>query len=363
MRLASAPEMPRRVHPLRRMMHPVRLRSALRLERAVSWQELFFDLIFVAAVAQLASPLAEDYSWMGLLRFAIFFLLLWWAWSDHTLYYSRFHCDDPLERIMTVAQIFTVAVMAANAKATLSSADAAGFGAAYGLMRLILMLQYLRARRLHSPQRHMTAQIASLAASALLWLVAALSPLEVRFVLWGAAVTLDAVGPWLRRGHFASLPPDSAHLPERFGLFTIILLGEFVASIMRGMEAQSSWPPLAFAAAITGFVIAFLCWWLYFQRCQAAEPQAIPRRAGAYRVHLWTYLHLPLYLSLVVTGVGIEHIIAGGHFGSSEGVLVVPSVITTGIALGLLMRFAGHRTGEVDRLVARDCPAPLLSAR
>src|ERR1043165_2033105 len=150
MRLAVAEHRP---HPPHRLMRPVLLRSACRLDRAVSWVELFFDLIFVAAAAQLASPPGEDCSFAGRFRFSFFFVLVWWAWLDHTLFYSRFHADDALQRVMTIAQIFAVAVMAANAKAALSSREAAGFGAAYGLMRLILMLQYLRTRGLLSPKR------------------------------------------------------------------------------------------------------------------------------------------------------------------------------------------------------------------
>src|SRR6476646_8065564 len=69
-----------------------------RADRRVTWMELFFDLIFVAAVAEVGSPLRADYSWPGLLRYSLLFVLIWWAWSGHTLYSTRFDHDDLIQR-------------------------------------------------------------------------------------------------------------------------------------------------------------------------------------------------------------------------------------------------------------------------
>jgi len=90
-------------------------------ERRVTWMELFFDLIFVAAVAQVGAPLAKDYGWTGLLRYGFLFVLIWWAWSGHTLYSTRFDHDDLVHRILILIQCFIAAVMAANAKEALDS--------------------------------------------------------------------------------------------------------------------------------------------------------------------------------------------------------------------------------------------------
>jgi low temperature requirement A protein (LtrA) len=74
--------------------------------RRVSWLELFFDLIFVAAVAQVGEPLGKDYTLHGLTRYALMFLLIWWAWLGHTMYYTRFDADDAVQRFLTLLQIF-----------------------------------------------------------------------------------------------------------------------------------------------------------------------------------------------------------------------------------------------------------------
>ena len=332
----------------------MRLRSAIQLERPASWLELFFDLIFVAAIAQIASPLAEDYSFAGLFRFAFLFTLVWWAWFDHTLFCSRFHVDDGWQRALTIAQIFVVAVMAANAKAGLNSRDAAGFGAAYGVMRLISMMQYLRVWATTGCRTTVLGHVTTLGISAILWILAALFPLPLRFALWAAGVLLDCAAPWLLRKTLATLPPDSAHLPERYGLFTIILLGEFVASVMRGMEAQEAWPLLAFSSAVGGFCIAFVCWWFYFEHCKAAEPGAISTDRARGKLHAWLYLHLPMYLSLVVIGVGIEHNVEGHHFGLEEAGLMAGSAALLGLSFAALKRRATKElTGDVRSALSK----------
>jgi len=89
-----------------RLIQPPRLRSEDGLEegRRVTWMELFFDLIFVAAVAQVGTHLRDDYSPAGLLRFALLFLLIWWAWLGHTSFSTRFDTDDLVQRALTALQ-------------------------------------------------------------------------------------------------------------------------------------------------------------------------------------------------------------------------------------------------------------------
>jgi low temperature requirement protein LtrA len=118
--------------------------------RKVTWLELFFDLIFVAAVSQVAGPLREQYSIEGLVRFAPLFALIWWAWAGHAIFSTRFDTDDVIQRGLTLVQMFAVAVMAANAKDALDSRSSAGFAAAYAAVRFVLVAQYFRAR--HVPE-------------------------------------------------------------------------------------------------------------------------------------------------------------------------------------------------------------------
>src|SRR4029077_9088160 len=97
--------------------------------------------------------------------------------------------------------------------------------------------------------------------AAALWLTSALVPTPARYVLWGVAFALDLGTPWLAVRESLAVPPDAAHLPERFGLFTLILLGESVIAVMHGIEHQEYWSVVAASTAFSGMGVAFAIWW------------------------------------------------------------------------------------------------------
>ena len=139
-------------HPSRRETespaHPPAHRAAASAERKVTWLELFFDLVFVAAVAQVAEPLREHYTPAELTRFAPLFLLIWWAWTGRRLFSTRFDTDDVGSAVLTMVEMFAVAVMAANARDSLASRSSAGFAAAYAGVRSFCSSHYVRATAL-----------------------------------------------------------------------------------------------------------------------------------------------------------------------------------------------------------------------
>jgi low temperature requirement protein LtrA len=122
-------------------------------------------------------------------------------------------------------------------------------------------------------------------------------------------MAIDLGTPWLALSHSVKVPPDASHLPERFGLFTLILLGETVVAIMEGMESQEHWTLVAAGAAILSMGAAFTTWWWYFDVVDAAQERPMRSRGEAVRLHLWSYVHLPLYLGIAITGVGLQRIV------------------------------------------------------
>jgi len=309
-----------------RLVRPLRLREgAAEPGRRVTWLELFFDLAFVAAVAQVGMPLANEYSPEGLVRYAFLFLLIWWAWSGHSTFSTRFDTDDVIQRGLTLVQIFVVAVMAVNAKDALDSRSSAGFAAAYAIVRFLLVAQYLRARRIPESRSLTTAYAFGFGIAAACWLVSSIVPAPDRYWLWVAALAID-VGTPVCTAHLAvHAPPDAAHLPERYGLFTIILLGESLVAVMRGMESQDGWSAAAALSAFFGMLFAFLVWWWYFDGARGAAERKIACRQDARAFMIWSFAHLPLYLGIAIAGVGIEHIVKiatrGGLHGSEPFIL------------------------------------------
>jgi low temperature requirement protein LtrA len=302
-------------------MRPLRLRyvAGINPERKVTWLELFFDLVFVAAVAQAGQPLRDDLSAAGVVRYALLFALIWWAWIGESVFATRFTSDDGLQRGLTLVQMFAVATMAANADEALDSRSSAGFAAAYAVLRCVLVTQYARARRIAAAKALATNYLIGHGAAAVLWLVSALVPAPLRFALWGVALAIDLGTPWMAARHNVQVPPDAAHLPERFGLFTLILLGESVVAVMRGMKGQADWSVPAATAAFLGMATAFLLWWWYFDGAAAASDRLIRSRRDVTRFHVWSYAHLPLYVGIAVAFAGIEHIVEEGATAALHG--------------------------------------------
>ena len=295
---------------MKRLVSPLRLRAhADEAARKVSWLELFFDLIFVAAVAQVAEPLHEHYSLDGVLRFATLFALIWWAWTGYTVFATRFQSDDGVQRLLTLLQMFVVAVMAANAEDELHSRSSAGFMAAYAVLRLVLVAQYCRARHLPDARPLTTRYILGHGSAALIWLASALVGAPARYGLWAVAFLIDLGTPWLVVRHTVKVPPNPAHLPERFGLFTLILLGEGVVAVMHGMKSQQDWSVLAAVAAFSGMALLFLLWWWYFDVAGATSERDVRSHRDATWSHVWSYAHFPLYLGVVVAGVGVQRVV------------------------------------------------------
>jgi low temperature requirement protein LtrA len=338
------------------LARPLRLRYiAGEPGRKVTWLELFFDLAFVAAVAKVGSPLADDYSFAGLCRYAFLFFLIWWAWSGHSTFATRFDTDDAIQRALTLVQIFVVAVMAVNAKDGLDSRSSAGFAAAYAIVRFLLVAQYLRARAIPESRRLTTAFAIGIGAAAVCWLVSAIVPPPARYWLWASALLVDVATPIATAHLTVQAPPDAAHLPERYGLFTIILLGESLVAIMQGMESQDGWSVSAALSAFLGMLFAFLVWWWYFDGAHAAAERTIRSRRDARAFMLWSFAHLPLYLGIAVAGVGLEHIVkiaTRGHLHGSEVVILCAAVSLLMLALtaiGASAELAHRRRGHGRR--------------
>ena len=289
--------------------------------RRPGWTELFFDLVFAAAIAQLSAPLGHDYSVYGIARFGFLLGLVFLAWFGYTSFTTQFGVDDIIERVLIVAQVFLVAVMAANATEALSSRDAAGFGAAYGGVRAILAVQYARVLGSPNAEPFVRRRIIGLLISAVLWTVSAFFPAPERYFGWTLALLVDIGNSWPALSSTTASPPGATHFPERFGLLTIILLGEFVASVMRGIESQMGWSFLAGSAAVLSLGLGFAIWSCYSDGAMGWETRHVRSHGDVMLLRAWIALHFALFLGIGVLGVGLRRAIAlppGEHFNAAE---------------------------------------------
>jgi low temperature requirement protein LtrA len=278
-------------------------------DRKVTWLELFFDLIFVVAIAQLAHNFHEDFSLGGLAKLGILFIPVWWCWIGAVFYDTRFDNDGLVDRLITLLQMAIIASLAANIHHGLST-SAVGFILSYVAFRGILICQYLHAGY-HVPQARLLTNWFAMGftLSLCFWLASVFVPTPWRFILWGLGVVLDFATPLSAGKRVAQVPPNMAHTTERIGLFTIIVLGESIVSVVGGVS-ELTWTPTSMAIALLGLSIAFSFWWMYFDTVDKSPLHAM--RKGNMKIALtWLYSHLPLAVGLTATGVGVEKMISG----------------------------------------------------
>ena len=280
-------------------------------ERHATWLELFFDLVFVISIAEVVHTL-EDYRSLGdLLGTAGLFVAVWWAWVGYTVYADRFDTDDPLHRVLVLAGMVAVVAMALSVHDALHGGSAR-FALAFVAVRGIVLLLNARARRHAAEARPLlNLYLTAFAVGASLWLVSVFVPEPARYVLWAVALLIELSAPWVGRRQIAKAPIHASHLVERFGLFTLIVLGESVISVAQG-AADVDWTTATVAAAMTGFLVVACLWWLYFDRLDDGAIRSVLRGL------VWNYAHLPLLAGLVSVAVGTEFAIREAATGQLE---------------------------------------------
>jgi low temperature requirement protein LtrA len=340
------------------LIKPPALRSAeaSEVERHATWLELFYDLIFVAAISQLSTRLGADYSPSGICRFALLFVPVWWAWVGHTFYLSRFDTEDLGHRLLTMLQMTAVASLAIHVPDALETTST-GFALSYAAVRFILVAEYIRAGRHIPVVRPLTNRyVVGFGAAAALWGVSVLVPHPWRFWLWGVAMVIDFAAPLTAGQLHVRFPPHLSHLPERFGLFTIIVIGEAVVSVVFGIGKTG----LTFVSATAGFLgllISFALWWGYFEGARGAMTRRLQARKHVKNYQQWIYAHLPLLMGITAVAVGIKHVISlqpSEALHAGEGWLLCCSMGVAVLAMSaIFIASAQEEEGRVIRRLAR----------
>jgi low temperature requirement protein LtrA len=295
----------------RRWLRPPQLRTLDdQGERHATWLELFFDLVFVISIAEVAHTL-EDYRTLAdFLGTAGLFVAVWWAWVGYTVYADRFDTDDVAHRVLVLAGMLAVIAMALSVHDALHGGSAR-FALAFVAVRGIVLLLNARARRHAAPARPLlNLFLAAFSTGAALWLLSVFVPEPARYVLWGVALVIELSAPWVGRRQIVKAPVHTSHLVERFGLFTLIVLGESVVRVAQGAADVDDWTTATLAAAGGGFLLVAGLWWLYFDRLDEGTVRSVLRGL------VWNYTHLPLLAGLVSVAVGTEYAIldaAGGQ--------------------------------------------------
>jgi low temperature requirement protein LtrA len=225
------------------------------------------------------------------------------AWQGFTIYADRFDTDDVLFRAVMLAAMLAIAALAVQIP-DVTHGRSTGFAVAYVVLRSLLVGLYVRAYR-HVPRaRPLIVRYGTgYAAGTALWLGSLAIEEPARFLIWGVALVFEYSLPILSRRLHGFIPIDVSHLPERFALFTLIVLGESVVSVALG-TADSDWRPASAASAMLGFVAVAALWWVYFDVGAGLRVRRAPGR-----VLLFAYIHIPLLVALTSVAAGVNILI------------------------------------------------------
>src|ERR687890_517199 len=198
-------------------------------EQRVTPLELFFDLVFVFALTQVTSFLADHLTWTGMIQGAALLAVLWWAWGG----YSWLTNAVPAEEVIP-ARLVILTAMAAMLVASLAVPDAFGeygilFGLAYVVVRILQVLLYALATGGTPETRRAILRLSPgfLVAPALL-IVAGFLDGFAKSALWALALAIDYGVAFV--GGVSGFRVHAGHFVERHGLVVIIALGESIVA-------------------------------------------------------------------------------------------------------------------------------------
>ena len=270
--------------------------------------ELLFDLCFVVAVARAASLLhhavAEGNAGTAVVSYLLVFFAIWWAWMSFTWFASAYDNDDVVYRLLTLVQITGVLILAAGVPRAFEHRDFDVVFVGYVVMRIGLVSLWLRAGRFDPPRRTTVHRFAIGETVCLVgWGALGLAGWPLwGFVLMGVAEL--AVPVWGEAAEHTAWHPE--HIAERYGLFTLIVLGESILAssvafqvAVDGRDGDTTLVLTAVGALLT----VFSMWWLYFAR-PAAESLVSTRLA-----FLWGYGHFVVFAAAAAVGAGVAVVV------------------------------------------------------
>ena len=274
------------------------------IHKKVSWLELFFDLIFVAAIAKATHVLLHlehgvipvEY----LFKFVLIFIPIWWSWVGQTLYTNRFGEEKLPHRLFMILQMFFMVVLTASLSTDFDSYYIP-FLIGYCGVRLVTAIQYIYTIRLETGAKREIAK--RLGFGFLIGI--AISLLSVFFDSWARYILLytgifvDILIPIIYRRYLKKVPVNTPHLLERFGLLTIILFGESIVSLVAIFETESFlWGKVAII--LLAFLLIIAMWWQYFDNLEKKiDKEAVTSGQVIIYGHLFILMSLSLFAALI----------------------------------------------------------------
>jgi low temperature requirement protein LtrA len=316
----------------------------------VTTLELFFDLVFVLAIAQCTALMAADPTWSGLARGLVVLGLLWWSWVGYAWLTSVVNPEWVSVRLAlfgAMGGLVVAAMCVPDAWGTL----AVQFTIAYGIVRAgQILLFYLASREDPDLRRSVILLGSSTTVGVSLLALGAVVDAVPQLLVWSLALALDVIGPYLGGDAGWKLAPG--HFAERHGLIMIIALGETIVAI--GLGATDPGASGVIASAVLGTAAACALWWVYFDvLAHVAERRLMAAESGKVRNAMardaYSYNHLPMVAGIVLVALGLKKTLTYVH----EPLAAVPAFALAG-GVGLFLAGLAAFGWRTTRRIAWD---------
>ena len=334
---------------------PMRGRDPTEAHRTVTPLELLFDLSFVVAVGQAANglhhALTDGEIGYGLIAYFIVFFGVWWPWVNFTWFASAYDTDDVPYRLLTFVQIAGVLVVAAGVPRAIGELDFTITVTGYVIMRSGLVALWLRAAREDPLGRPVALRFAAaVGVIQLLWVVRLAIGPPVGIALVFVLGIVELLIPWWAERTRRPTPWHPGHIAERYGLFTIIVLGECVLAATTAIQVALDATGLSLALiaiSMGGLALVFAMWWSYFR-----VPAVIGRLSEARWQLAWSYGHFVVFAAIAGLGAGLQVAVDAVADPDRVPAMTAALAIAVPVAIYVVAIAVLHRRGRSWREVA-----------
>ncbi|MEU0548329.1 low temperature requirement protein A [Micromonospora sp. NPDC005979] len=277
--------------------------------------ELLFDVVFVAALAQTSTLLADQRSWAESASVALMLIAIWWTWSVTTTTTEFYDPQQrPIQAILMIAMVGSVGMAASLPMIT--TGQSLAFALAYvgtHVTRGIILVSTLYRQQHRAAMARATRFLFWFLVSGVLWILGTLFDGD-RWWIWTTAIAIDLLSaaaryptPWLGRVPLDQYDRTTAHLGERYQQFTILALGDII--LVPTLElSRSEFDRYRIIALLCAFAIMLLLWQVYVFRAgellETAEA-SVPGRS----TRIAPYTHLVLLAGVAVTAASFDLVV------------------------------------------------------
>lgn len=336
-------------------LKPIALFKEVNKERHASWMELFLDLGFVIALSRLEGILENGFSPATIFTYIFVFFIILWIWNRLTWYSSYYGNDDIFYKTAFTLALFFVLGFSSEIK----SIEEGYFRSLiywYLLIEATLISLWIRVVVSTKEFRNNSLLFfVSYLLSFFLVLTSLFYSGTTQYILWGGAILSEFIGPvagWISEK--GKITVHSAHILERHGLFTIILLGEGLVSVLSTLEEGINFDSLSNALLI--ICTLTLIWSVYFSIDLDEQTNFSQRIKNTF---IFGYGQFIVYISILLIIFSFNYQLHGATFIHNKQTLITPARILIFATGSYILSI-----GSIDRLIINNKRlAPIFYAR